>query len=199
MERDDRSVLLFLGRIHPKKGLETLIRAWRLIVHRSLSLGREWRLVVAGWDDGGHVPHLRKLLKDLDIERYVEIVGPVFGTHKHAALSHARAFILPSLSEGLPLTILEAWAYGLPVFMTRACNLPQGFDAGAAYELEPSPSQIADTLLATLPRGDLLARVGDAGRSLAASQFNWQNIANDWAQIYSWIVKGGDKPYHLVC
>jgi hypothetical protein len=46
------------------------------------------------------------------------------GADKNAALAHANAFILPSYSEGLPMTVLEAWANGLPVFMTRECNLP---------------------------------------------------------------------------
>ena len=61
--------------------------------------------------------------------------GPQFGTAKAAAYRRADAFVLPSLSEGLPMAILEAWAHEKPVLMTDACNLPEGFAARAAIRL----------------------------------------------------------------
>ena len=65
----------------------------------------------------------------------VVFTGPAFGEAKDALLRSADAFILPSLSEGLPMSVLEAWAYGLPVLMTDKCNLPEGFAAGAAVRI----------------------------------------------------------------
>jgi glycosyltransferase involved in cell wall biosynthesis len=141
--------LLFLGRLHPKKGLPEAVRAWAEVA-KGTDVG--WRLVIAGWDQGGHEAELKKLCGELGVG-YSEdreqgtgdrrrgtggrviFAGPAFGETKEALLRSADAFILPSLSEGLPMSVLEAWAYGLPVLMTEECNLPEGFAAEAAIRI----------------------------------------------------------------
>ncbi len=140
--------LLFLGRLHPKKGLPEAVRAWAEVA-KGTDVG--WRLVIAGWDQGGHEAELKQLCGELGL-RWADVpaaaltensklntenssvvfAGPAFGETKEALMRSADAFILPSLSEGLPMSVLEAWAYGLPVLMTEECNLPEGFAAGAA-------------------------------------------------------------------
>jgi glycosyltransferase involved in cell wall biosynthesis len=59
-------------------------------------------------------------------------LGPLFGQEKDAAYRACDGFILPSLSEGLPMAVLEAWAHAKPVMLTPECNLPEGFTAEAA-------------------------------------------------------------------
>jgi len=131
---ENARVLLFLGRLHPKKGLSNLIRAMAKVRCASNS-GRDWTLVIAGWDQGGHGRALRALATELGVGQAVKFVGPQFDQAKAASLAFADAFVLPSLSEGLPVAVLEAWSYGLPVLMTDACNLPEGFAAGAAIRI----------------------------------------------------------------
>src|SRR5665213_3827833 len=152
-----RKALLYLGRIHPKKGLVNLLKAWRgkqKSEIRSQKL-EEWFLAIAGWDQGGHEAELKSLCDELkipfadireekagsgkqkaDFPPSVVFLGPQFNGAKAACYRHCDAFVLPSFSEGLPMVVLEAWANSKPVIMTPECNLPEGFQAGAALKVE---------------------------------------------------------------
>ncbi len=184
--------LLFLGRIHPKKGLRELLEAWS----RTQAPWRsEWRLVIAGWDDGGYEEGLKGFAREHGLAGSVEFAGPCFGGEKDALLRSAGAFILPSFSEGLPMSVLEAWSYGLPVVMTGFCNLPEGFAAEAALRIEPTPQSIADGLdrLAALSRDERLA-MGRRGRGLVEREFSWPTIAQRMLSVYEWCMAGGGLP-----
>ena len=185
----DRQVLLFLGRLHPKKGLQPLLRAWSLVRPAN------WQLVIAGWDQGGHLRELEDLAASSGLGGSVCFCGPLHGPDKAAAYAAAHAFVLPSFSEGLPMTILEAWAYGVPVLMTPACNLPEGFSARAAYEISTDPARMAGQLehFFALPAEERIA-MGHRGRALAARQFSWDRIAADLLSVYRWIMGAGPRP-----
>jgi poly(glycerol-phosphate) alpha-glucosyltransferase len=186
-------ILLFLGRIHPKKGLVELLRAWTLLKARHPGLAQEWRLIVAGWDDGGHLPALHALAAQLGLGEDVEFPGPLFGAEKDAVLARASAFALPSFSEGLPMAVLEAWAWRLPVFMTRQCNLPEGFQAGAAFELPTDPAEMAEVLAAGL-EDPALELAGEAGRNLVEERYTWPAVTAEMIAVYDWLVRGGSPP-----
>lgn len=194
LRQDHRRVLLFLGRIHPKKGISELIEAWAILCARSPELQKTWRLVVAGWDDGGHALSLKGRTIALGLEAHITFTGPLFGNDKGAALAQAAAFVLPSYSEGLPMTILEAWSYGLPVFMTDACNLPEAFEAGAAYRISTDPVGLAATLAEGLSAPSDLTCMGERGRMLTEERFAWSTVAKHWAELYSWLLHRGPKP-----
>ncbi len=187
-------VLLYLGRLHPKKNLVNLLKAWKLLESSGSGPAAEWHLVIAGWDEGGYAATLAGLCEELAVPR-VHFVGPQFGPRKSATFRRASAFILPSLSEGLPLTILEAWAHGLPVIMTGQCNLPLGFEAEAAIPIETDPAAIAAGMTALFSASpDRLRDMGRRGCSLAATQFCWQSIASRMQEVYEWILEGGARP-----
>ena len=99
--------------------------------------------MIAGWDENDHLIQLRSLVSDLGLKERVRFVGPQFGDDKKMAFEIADAFVLPSLSEGLPMVVLEAWSYGLPVLMTPHCNLPVGFEVGAALLIGTSQESIS--------------------------------------------------------
>ena len=167
-----QKVLLFLSRLHPKKGLPNLLRAWAACHSSPITRHSEWILAIAGWDQGGHEAELKQLATELGIpwadvreqkseigNRKSEIIsafsfqnfsvlflGPQFNEAKAACYADCDAFILPSFSEGLPMAVLEAWAYGKPVLMTPECNLPEGFAANAAIRIETNPESIAQGL-----------------------------------------------------
>lgn len=177
-----RRVLLYLGRLHSKKGLPALLRAWR-------QLRPEWELVIAGWDQGGHEAELRA------IDSGAHFAGPLHGAAKDAAYANADAFILPSLSEGLPLVVLEAWAHGLPVVMTPHCNLPAGFAADAALSTAPDVESIAATLRELFQMNDAdRAAMGERGRLLVRREFAWPQIGAQMREVYAWLLGGGAQP-----
>jgi poly(glycerol-phosphate) alpha-glucosyltransferase len=131
----------------------------------------------------------------LRIEATVTFPGPLFGEEKRAAFHHSHGFILPSLSEGLPMVLLEAWACGKPVLMTPQCNLPEGFEAGAAMRIEPEEESIAKGLaeFLTMPEADREG-MGGKGRALVGQRFAWPVIAREMAGVYRWLAGRGAKP-----
>ncbi|MCB2218436.1 glycosyltransferase [Desulfofustis glycolicus] len=188
-------VLLFLGRIHPKKGLSNLIFAWKMIRERSLTSFRDWHLVVAGWDQQGHEQQLKNLAAELDVADNIHFVGPQFDADKHASLTRADAFILPSLSEGLPMAVLEAWSHGLPVLMTPECNLPEGFAANAAVFMTHESASIGEALVKLFAMSaDQRRSMGLRGRQLVSERFFWPTIATKMKEVYTWVLEGSIEP-----
>ena len=219
--------LLFLGRIHPKKGLVGALRAWaniqnsKSIIHNS----KQWQFLIAGWDQGGHEAELKALCgelglqvssrawqEDLKLNSYklktpppelesadVVFYGPAFGEEKEALLRSADAFILPSFSEGLPMSVLEAWSYGVPVVMTPECNLPEGLASGAALEIWNRELATSHLLPATPPMLDSdwaglrslidmtdaqRREMGMRGRKLVEAKFTWSKVAAQMKEVY---------------
>lgn len=199
--------LLYLGRIHPKKGLSELVSALAKVSRMNAG----WQLLVAGWDDGNHLGPLKTGADALgikwmdlsaqdpetdihssDVEACSLIfLGPVHGRDKAQLMQRVNGFILPSFSEGLPMSVLEAWSYALPVMMTDYCNLPEGFEAGAALRVEPDAESLAKKLdqLASMESSDLVD-MGRHGRSLVEQKFTWEKIASDMKAVYEECVSG---------
>ena len=182
-----RKVLLFLGRIHPKKGLVPLVQAWS-----QRRGGDDWILAIAGWNQGEHEQELKTLAGG---RTDVVFLGPQFGPDKDLTYRACDAFILPSFSEGLPMAVLEAWAYRKPVLMTPGCNLSEGFAAGAAMRIEPEATNIAAGL------GDLFAlaeserrSMGERGGRLVAERFSWPRVAEEMRAVYHWLLDGAGRP-----
>lgn len=185
----EKKVMLFLGRIHPKKGLLNLVKAWSKVQPK------EWILVIAGWDQGGHENQLKKLVVELGLIENVIFLGPVFNDLKQACLQNANAFILPSFSEGLPMAVLEAWSYGLPVIMTTHCNIPDGFDTGAALEIRTDVYSIAEGLKNFMGLSEgTRERMGFNGFEFVRSRFSWSQIASQMIDVYKWILGQNSKP-----
>lgn len=184
-----RKVLLFLGRLHAKKGLAELLEAWR-ILERSVPESREWVLGIIGWDDGDGAR-----LKATNQSDSVLWLGPAYGAVKQAALAAADAFVLPSHSEGLPMAVLEAWAHGLPTLITDGCNLPEAFSRRASIRITTNAVELVQTLanVITMPAADLRA-YGERGLALARESFTWEQIGRQMGEVYRWLKQGGLVP-----
>ncbi len=192
-------ILLFLGRLHPKKGLVNLLHAWRDVRRARGKRQFNWRLVIAGWDQAGHKEELQALTRHLECDSTVRFVGPKFGPDKDELLRNANAFILPSLSEGLPMSLLEASAYGLPLVMTPQCNFPEALDAEAAIAISPDVHGIISGLNRLLEMTHTeLDSMGNRGRRLVETCFAWPTVALQVSSVYSWMVGGGAEPECLV-
>lgn len=190
----DKRNLLFFGRLHPKKGVAELIEAWALLKKNDLKVFSDWKLIVAGWDDGGHASRYISMANDLGLSvDEIEFPGPKFGEAKAHLLGDADAFILPSYSEGFPMAVLEAWSYALPVFMTPECNIPEGFSENAAVRISNSPHEISAVLRDLLPSPDL-ADVGLAGRRLVEEKFSWPSVVSELSEVYEYLVGKAELP-----
>jgi poly(glycerol-phosphate) alpha-glucosyltransferase len=125
----------------------------------------------------------------------VHFLGARFGEGKAACYSDCDGFVLPSLSEGLPMVVLEAWAYGKPVVMTTACNLPEGFSARAAVPIGTSAAGIAAGLITLIEMSDSdRSAMGRRGRELVRSKFAWPRIGEEMRRVCEWVVGGGLQP-----
>jgi len=195
----DSRVLLFLGRIHPKKGLENLLYGWDKARRLSSNSTLSWQLVLAGWDQGEYQAQLEGLAEQLDMRENVHFIGPQFDKMKEETFAYADAFILPSFSEGLPMAVLEAWSYRLPVLMTPQCNLPEGFESQTAIKIECTPESIAAALIGLfdMPEEERLA-MGNRGRALVEKKFSWPTVAAQMCSVYEWVVNGGLHPQCVV-
>lgn len=197
--------LLFLGRLHPKKGLLNLIQAWQELCHSGLV--EDWVLIIAGWAEVGHDEELKQRAGELGFSfvnssypgevsgAQLQFLGPQFGDAKAQCLNDCDAFVLPSFSEGLPMSILEAWAYGKPVIMTPMCNLPEGVIANAAIMANPSILSLKEGLAKLIRMTDSeRGAMGKRGRQLVESSFTWESVGSRMEQVYQWLVHGGDAP-----
>jgi len=190
------AILLFLGRLAPQKGIPDLLRGFA--IHRNGPGGPTsppWHLVIAGWGDPAYRDSLLRLATELGLDPVVHFVGPQFGDEKARSFAAADAFVLPSVSEGLPIAVLEAWAAQLPVLMTSRCNLDLGFEAGAALRIEPEPGSIAEGLrqLAALSSAQR-RQIGERGAQLIVERFSWPSAARDMEAVYRWILGRGARP-----
>jgi poly(glycerol-phosphate) alpha-glucosyltransferase len=190
-QRESRRTLLYLGRLHRKKNLTNLIRAWNEIFESQSRNRGSWVLAIAGWDQGGYESELKQIAAGAS----VVFLGPRFGREKSECYRTCDAFILPSLSEGLPMTVLEAWSYAKPVLMTGQCNLPEGFSAKAAVRIGSSPDEIAAGLKTLVEMSDAdLAAMGIRGRALVTTNFSWPRIGEQMKAVYKWALDGGPPP-----
>ena len=222
LKADGKKVLLFLGRIHPKKGLANLIRAWRNAQGRRREGARreaqgarredpeEWVLAIAGPDEGGHEAEIQSLATELGIaweERRAQgarrrplgasvvFLGPLYGEAKKQSLAGADAFVLPSFSEGFSMAILEAAACGLPVLLTPQCNFPELVAAAGAVEMQPEVESCEAGLrkMLSLSAPERQA-MGRRGRELIERNYTWPMIATRMISVYSWLLGKQERP-----
>lgn len=187
-------VLLYLGRLHPKKNLRPLLQAWAATPKKG------WQLVIAGWDQNGHEHELRTEVAQAGASDSIHFIGPQFGAAKAAAFQNCDAFILPSLSEGLPMVVLEAWAHAKPVLMTAECNLPLGFSSGSALRIGSDQAALRAGLRELFSQSQAqLALTGFNGLELVKQHFTWKIISRQMADVYRWISKGGGRPESIQC
>jgi poly(glycerol-phosphate) alpha-glucosyltransferase len=100
----------------------------------------------------------------------------------------------------VPIAVLEAWSYGLPVVITPQCNLADGLAAGCGVAVDPNADSIAAglTSLMAMSTPELLA-MGLRGRKLVEEKYTWGQVAGQLRQVYQWVLGLGDKPTFVEC
>lgn len=189
----DRRIILFLGRVHPKKGVDLLCRALPAI-RRANS---DAHLVVAGPDCDGFQSQVEAMIAEAKMESHVTFTGMMRGDLKWSAFAACEAFILPSHSEGLSVAVLEAMGAGCPVIVTRQCNMPEVSERQCGMEIEPVEEEIAEavTTFLDLP-WERRHAMGINGEALVRERYLWPAIGAQMASLYRW-ASGAARPSNV--
>lgn len=176
-------IILFLGRLHPSKGLEILADAFAQVVRRF----PDARLLVLGPDAGARAS-FETLIRQLRIADRVLLPGAIYGPQKLAALVDSDCFCFPSRTEGFSMAITEAMACGLPVIISDACHFPEVASAGAGVVTTLDADKFAAALLMILGDRDQAQHMGQAGSALIRSKFTWPQIARQMLETYAQVL-----------
>jgi glycosyltransferase involved in cell wall biosynthesis len=177
--------VLFLGRIHPKKGIDYLIRSLPDVFKEIPDLS----IVIAGPDEGGTKESLEGLARELGVSDRMVWTGLLKGEEKQAALQGADCFVLPSHSEGFSQALLEAMISGVPTLYTKECYFDEAIETGGAWAIERNPSQIAATLVAVLMDLKDSKRKAQEPKKLVEDRYLWSSIGADLRGKYLSLAK----------
>jgi glycosyltransferase involved in cell wall biosynthesis len=174
-------VVLFLGRLHPKKGLDLLIPAFAEVARRVQNV----KLVLVGPGDESYVTGLRERVTASGLGERVAFLGPLTGRPKWAALAAAAAFVLPSFQENFAITLVEAMSVGTPVLLSDRVNIWSDVkDANAGVISALDPARIAADLIEVIDDHEFAARLGNNGRALVSRAYNWERTADATEAAY---------------
>jgi glycosyltransferase involved in cell wall biosynthesis len=182
----DHPYVLVLSRIHPKKGLDVLIKAFASVLARPEF--HNWRLVIAGEGEADYLASLKRIVDERKATEFVVFSGWLQGENKEVALSNASLLALPSYQENFGLCVMEALAYGVPVLISPHVNLAPDIETAKAgwiapVEIDALKNALADAL------GDQAERTkrGLAGAELSDG-FTWPAVAAKLVEVYSQIL-----------
>jgi glycosyltransferase involved in cell wall biosynthesis len=188
-----RRQLLFLSRIHPKKGVDILLEAWREVQDDV----PEWELKIVGPDNEGYRVKCEDLAARLGTER-VRFDGPVYGKDKNAAFRQADLYVLPTHSENFGMTVAEALAHGVPAIVTHGAPWEglEKNECGWWIEIGKGPLVECMRHALRLSREELKIR-GDRGREWMERDFGWPRIGRMMYDTYTWLLGGGPPPAYV--
>lgn len=191
--------LLYLGRLHKKKGVDLLVMALASIKRERPELLKGWKVDLVGWDDENCREGLEKIVGQNSLEDVVVFHGGLYGEDKLRMYANADGYILPSHGEGLPMTVLEAWSWKVPVIMTPKCNIPEGFDAGAAVRIEDNKESVAQGLRSFFEISeDERKSMGEWGYELVQNDFTWDASARKMIRLYEWLLGMSERPEFVI-
>lgn len=182
-----KRMVLFLGRLHFKKGLDILIAAWSERARRF----PDAELVLAGPSSEKDAARLQRLIREAGVENRVVLTGMLSAAMKWSALACAHSFVLPSYSEGLSVAALEALCMGVPAIVSKACHLPEVAAANAGWEIDATRDALGAALHVSL-ESSIRERnnIGFNAARLAERRFSWDVVSQQMAELYQWVLSG---------
>lgn len=185
----DVRTLLFLSRIHPKKGLLELVEAWSKVRPSG------WRVVVAGPDERGHRAEVEAAISRLRVSEDFSFVGQVTQAEKARLFRSADVFVLPTFSENFGLVVPEALSYGVPVLTTRGAPWSELEATHSGWWIETGTDALAGALeqILAMSEGRLRA-MGRNGRRLVIERYGWTAVVKKHVELYRWIAGDLAKP-----
>ena len=199
--RKRAKTLLFLGRVHPKKGIDLMLNAWLQVQ----SYFPEWNIVIAGSDldilgRGGYLKKIKQYSEEIGCKR-VDFIGPVYGEEKLNTYKNASLFVLPTYSENFGMTVAESLSVGTPAIVSHGAPWQGLIENKAGWWIEGNVEQFADTFKEALILSDQdLKIMGENGRNWMRKDFSWDNLASKYIEVYKWLLEGQieSPPAHVI-
>lgn len=175
-EKRNNNQILFISRLHHKKGVDILMPAFKLVLEKI----PEAKLLIAGPDDG-MLTYVNDFIRAEAIEKSVELLGTVTGTEKEHLFQSVGVFVLPSYSEGFSIAVLEALNYGLPAVVSDQTGLsPMLENYQAALVPELTPEAFANALVQVLSDATLAKTLAINGRKLLEERLEQRKICKEF-------------------
>ncbi|MCZ6691452.1 MAG: glycosyltransferase [Planctomycetota bacterium] len=189
--RDAHRRLLFLGRLHPLKGVDILLHAWQRVQGEF----PEWELFICGPPDApGYAETMKRLASTIGAER-VEFAGLVQGNEKADMYRSSEILVQPTRGENFGMTVAEALSYGLPAIVSKGAPWSELESRGCGWWVDKGEGPLAECLRGALAlsQQDLRDR-GAKGRDWVSRDMSWARVGAMMRETYDWLVGGGSPP-----
>lgn len=173
--------VLCLGRLHPLKGLDLLIDAWKIVATDYPN----WQLQIIGPDEQGTLTSLRDQVRRLALDNQITFKGPIYSVEKAKVIANADLFVLPTRSENFGIVVAEALACGVPVITTKGAPWGELITERCGWWVEVGVAPLVAALKAAMGLTDAERReMGENGRRLVEAKYQWPMIAKEMAKVY---------------
>lgn len=184
--------ILFLSRIHEKKGLEFLILAWSQLPQE---LKKGWVIDIVGNGDSDYIESLRRKILNLGLSNEICIKPPIYGTDKLDAYQEADLFVLPTFSENFGIVIAEALAAGTPVITTKGAPWEDLEIYNCGWYIDIGEEPLRKALVIALTTTEIqYEKMGRNGRKLIEEKYSMEAVANNMYELYEWLLDKCEKP-----
>lgn len=205
--------ILFLSRVHVKKGIEILIDAFGKLKAEGGEFN-EWSVVIVGNGEEDYIENLKHKVNELGLENCIKILPPVFGVDKTKLYQESSLFCLPSYSENFGMVIAEAMSCGVPAITTNGtpwqllngdcCTMGASLDMlsddkRTGWCIDLSVENLERTLreAMVMPTASLF-EMGQRGSKMIHENFNYRSVARKTKELYEWILNGGNQPEFVI-
>jgi glycosyltransferase involved in cell wall biosynthesis len=186
-----KSWMLFLSRLHEKKGIIELLRAWGELKERF----PDWQLVLAGPDLDGYGRRARETASQLGLGSRVTFTGMLSGDDKSCVLWNSGLFVLPTHSENFGLAVAEALAHRVPVVTTKGAPWRVLTENECGWWIDMDERALAAALEAAMRiPADKRREMGMRGRALVERRYSWGSVGEEMSAVYHWLTGHGGRP-----
>ena len=182
---NDQPIVLFLGRLHFKKGFDLLIPSFSSVLQQF----PDTQLVIAGPDNYGYLKQIKSWILEYNLDQNVQFLGMLDSEEVLKALVDSNVFVLPSYTENFGVAVIEAMACSIPVVVSDQVNIHDvvsSYDAGIVTTL--SSQQLAKSINYILSNNDIAYRFGQNGRKLVSEKYTWESIVESLTTSYENII-----------
>lgn len=186
----DLPVFFWMSRIHQTKGADVFVDA----AISALNSGAKFHAVVSGPDEVGLEDELKGRVQKAKLEEYIHFTGAVSGNNRLALLKRADSFVLPTVSEGLSMVILEALACGCAILTSPGAHFDEIETAGAGRIIARESSEYADAMTRySLLSREGLASIAEKGIDLVRTRYTWESIVDHYLKLATELVEAKKK------